>query len=442
MILSNYQAHYKATLKLGLPIIIGQIGNVVLGVADTLMIGQHSTAELAAASFVNNILTLMILLGTGFSYGLTPIVGQLFGQGNNQAVGRALKSSVIANSFVGLAITIVMIILYFNVDKLHQPIELIIPIQRYMLLLLSTLPLIMIFNAFKNTTDTIGYTAAAMWIMIGGNALNIGLNYLLINGIGIFPELGLMGAGWATTISRIVMAIAMVCTFFFSSKLAHFKEGYRSAIDWSIVKQLNIIGWPIALQLGMETASFSLSAVMMGWLGVLALAAHQIMITISTFTFMIFYGIGAAVSIRVSYFNGQHDSTNVRYAANAGYHIIVFIGVVLCLGLTMLRTNIGWWFTSDNNVVELTALLMIPMLAYQVGDGLQVNYANALRGLADVKAMALIAFVAYFVVSLPMGYILAFIVDMGALGVWLAFPFGLTTAGVLFLLRFRHVTKQ
>ena len=433
---SDYKTHYISTLQLGWPIVVGQLGTVVLSVADTLMIGHHSTSELAASSFVNNVLNMVIMFGTGFSYGLTPLIGKLYGQGDVHGVGQALRSSLIANMLMSILMLIIMVSIGVFVHRMGQPSELISLIRSYLFLLTASLPLIMIFNAYKNAADAVRQTSIGMWIMVAGNALNIGLNYVLINGCGPIPELGLIGAGWATIIARILMTLSIIIYFQTSSHLCIFTNGLHSPTNWQIILKLNKIGWPIALQLGMETAAFSLSSVMMGWIGKLALAAHQVLITLSTVTFMIFYGIGAAVSIRVSNFNGQGDNVSLHRAAHAGFHIIVFIAFVLCVCMAIGRQCIGRFFSNDADVVQLVAILMMPMLAYQIGDGLQVNYANALRGIADVKAMAVIAFVAYFVVSLPIGYLMAFRANLGALGVWMAFPFGLTTAGILYMYRF------
>ena len=240
----------------------------------------------------------------------------------------------------------------------------------------------------------------------------------------------------------IVMVIVFVIIFMRSPRFLRFKLGfYRLGWSKAIFGRLNSLGWPIAFQMGMETASFSLSAVMIGWLGTIALASHQIMCAISQFTFMMFYGMGAAVAVRVSNFNGQEDTVNVRRSAYAGFHLIMAMAVVLGSIVFLFRNYLGGWFTDNEEVSALVAMLIIPMLVYQFGDGLQINFANALRGISDVKPMMLIAFIAYFMISLPVGYFCGFVLDWGTVGVWMAFPFGLTSAGIMLWLRFRYKTK-
>ena len=438
----TYKGHYKALFLLGLPIVIGQVGVIILGFADTLMIGHHSTSELGAASFVNNVFNLAIIFSTGFSYGLTPVVGSLYGNKQFAPVGQALRCSLLANLLVGLLLTLIMGILYLNVERLGQPEELLPLIKPYYIVLLLSLVFVLLFNGFKQFTDGITDTKTAMWILLGGNVLNIIGNYILINGKFGFPELGLLGAGISTLFSRIVMVIVFAVIFFSSRRFIRYKLGFFR-LGWSrqMFMRLNGLGWPVAFQMGMETASFSLSAVMIGWLGTIALASHQIMCAISQFTFMMFYGMGAAVAVRVSNFNGQEDTVNVRRSAYAGFHLIMAMAVVLGSIVFLFRNYLGGWFTDNEEVSALVAMLIIPMLVYQFGDGLQINFANALRGISDVKPMMLIAFIAYFMISLPVGYFCGFVLDWGTVGVWMAFPFGLTSAGIMLWLRFRYKTK-
>lgn len=437
-----YKNHYKALFLLGLPIVIGQVGVIVLGFADTLMIGHHSTNELGAASFVNNMFTLAIIFSTGFSYGLTPIVGGFYGTRRFASAGQALRCSLLANLLVGILLTVIMGILYLNVERLGQPEELLPLIKPYYLILLASLVFVLLFNGFKQFTDGITDTKTAMWILLGGNVLNIVGNYILINGKLGFPELGLLGAGISTLFSRIVMVLIFVFVFLSSRRFLRYKLGFIR-LGWSrtLFRQLNALGWPVAFQMGMETASFSLSTVMVGWLGTIALASHQVMLTISQFTFMMFYGMGAAVAVRVSNFKGQNDIVNVRRTAYAGAHIILAMGVVLLSIVFLFRYQVGGWFTDNTEVSAMVVVLMVPFLAYQFGDGMQINFANALRGISDVKPMMLIAFIAYFIISLPAGYFFGFVMGWGLLGVWMAFPFGLSSAAIMLWLRFRYKTR-
>lgn len=439
---SSYVPHYKALWKLGLPIVIGQLGMIVLGFADTLMIGHYGTDELAAASFVNNVFNLVIIFAMGFSYGLTPVVGRLFGNGEHTAIGRVLKNSLWVNGMMSLLLIALMSVLYLNMHRLGQPEELLPLIRPYYLVLLVSLVPILLFNAFKQFADGITDTQTPMWILLIGNTLNILANWALIYGNFGLPELGLLGAGIATLLARIIMPIAAAFLFIRMKRYRIYKKGFRQGhINTHDFKILNKLGWPVGLQMGMETASFSLATIMVGWLGAIELAAHQVMLTIGQLGYMMYYGMAAAVAVRVSNFHGKGDNLNIRRSANAGYHLIVLMAACVSLPLFLLRNDIGSWFTDNAGVSAMVGSLILPFIIYQLGDGLQCNFSNALRGIADVKPAMYIAFIAYFLISLPAGYLFGFVLDWGLAGVWMSFPFGLTSAGLMFYLRFRQQVR-
>ena len=434
--------HYRALLGLGLPIVIGQIGVIVLGFADTIMVGHHSSVELAAASFVNNMFNLAIIFSTGFAYGLTPVVGRLFGEKKTFETGQVLKNSLLANTVLAALVCALLLALYLNLDRLGRPDELIPYMRPYFMVLFVSLPFVLWFNAFKQFSDGITDTKVSMWILLGGNLLNIIGNYILIYGKLGLPEMGLTGAGLSTLISRILMVVAYVVLFFFTNRYRHFRKGFSTGkINRADFTLLNRLGWPIAAQMGMETASFSLSAIMVGWLGSTELATYQVMIAVSQICFMMYYGMGAAVSVRISNFLGQRDFYNVNRTANTGFHIILVMIICTSVPIYLLRHHIGGWFTDDASVSLMVAQVIVPFLLYQFGDGLQINFANALRGIADVRPMMLFSFIAYFVISLPLGYIFGFTLNWGITGIWMAFPFGLTSAGIMYYLRFRYKVK-
>lgn len=220
------QSHYRALLSLGLPIVIGQIGVIILGFADTIMVGHHSSTELAAASFVNNMCNLAIIFSTGFAYGLTPVVGRLFGEGNKEKTGEVLRNSLSANTLLALIVCGIMYALYLNLHRLGQPEELLPYMRPYFIVLLLSLPFVLWFNAFKQFSDGITDTKVSMWMLLGGNVLNIIGNYILIYGKLGFPELGLLGAGIATLASRILMVAAYLILFFFTARYKPFRVGF------------------------------------------------------------------------------------------------------------------------------------------------------------------------------------------------------------------------
>ena len=441
--LQKYREDYSATIKIGVPIVLGQLGIVVVGLVDNIMVGHFSTSDLAAASFVNSVFNIPILFGMGFSYGLTPLVGQFFGRGDKFRVGGLLRNSLLANFMIGLFLSVAMGIMYLNVHRMGQPEELLPLIRPYFLLQLTSLVFVMMFNSFKQFADGITDTKTSMWIMLSANLLNIIGNSLLIYGVWGLPALGLTGAGISTLASRIFMFVAFAILFFRKQSYRRYLVGYhRTTYNTGDLKVLNRMGMMVGLQMGMETALFSISGVMIGWLGTVPLAAHQVVASISTLGFMVYYGVGSAVSIRVSNFFGRGDIAGVRRATLAGTHLLGLLAISVSVFFLLVREHIGWLYTSSEDVVNLVAVLMVILVFYQFGDSLQIIFANALRGVADVTSMAVISFIGYFVIALPVSYICGFVLDWGIEGLWVGYPVGLTLTGGMMCWRFYHFLRK
>ncbi len=438
-----YFQEYKSLLRLGVPIIIGQVGMTVQGVADTIMVGRHSTGELAAAGFVNNLFTLAILLCIGYSMGAVSQIGSCYTQGRRREIVTILKSSFVADLSQSLFIVLCLLGVYFALPWLGQPEELLPLMRPYFLILLVSLPVIMACSAFRQFFDCLNDTWVSMLIMLIGNIWNIVFNWFLIFGKCGFPELGIDGAAWATLTSRLAMLVLYVLIFFFAPRYVEFRHYWRTERHKKReVALLNRLGWPIAIQMGMETASFSLCAIMLGWVGTAALAAHQVMLNVSMMIFMFYIGVGSAVAIRVSNYKGLDNYAGVRTAAHAGYHIIFVLGVIASITVFCLRQDISALFTDSDEVAAIVTTLVWPLVLYQLGDGIQTNYVNALRGLGDVKRLVYYSFVAYVIISLPLSYLFGIALEWGAFGIWMGFPFGLTSAGVLYVLRFRKISRH
>ena len=443
-----YISNYKTIIQLGTPIVIGQLGNVILGFIDTIMVGRYSGDALSASGFINNLFNLGIIALLGFSYGATPVIGAYFGRKENNNVGAAFKNSIWANSIAGLIICTIYSIIFFNLHNLGQPTELLPLMRPYFLALLCSLPFTVLFNTLKQFTDTVAATKTAMWVIMFGNILNIILNYLLIYGIYPCPEMGLTGAGIATLISRVSMVIAFIIFITKQQKFKQYSNGFKNRkTEKKEIINLCKIGTPLAQQMGMETASFSLASLLMGWLGSTELAAFQIMCITGSLCFLVYYGIGAAASIRVSHYRGQHDWQNVKTTTSAAFHIIIIVAIILSLGIAMAQNHLAKIFTSNIAIQSMFVSLLIPMLTYQISDGIQINYANALRGIAVTKPLIKYAFISYICISLPTSYIFGFIFKYGAIGVGMGLPLGLTTAAILYYTRFnkeinKHLTDN
>ncbi|MGI6222999.1 MAG: MATE family efflux transporter [Prevotella sp.] len=436
-------SHYTALIKLGMPIIVGQIGTIVLGFADTLMIGRYGTNELASASFVNNMFMLVLVFSLGFSYGLTPLVGSSYGKGETDRIGTLLKNGIAANLVLMFGLMLLMTLLYFNLNHLGQPDALLPLIRPYFLVNLASLPFVALFNVFKQTADGVMRTRAGMWIMLAANLLNIVGNYVLIYGVWGFPELGLLGAGISTLFARIVMAVSFGVLFFFSRGYAPYRKAFhRGRLSLPIISNLTRMGLPLGMQIGMETCAFSLTAIIVGWIGITSLAANQIILICSQFCYYISSGMASAVGIRVSYYHGQKRWDDLNDSVIAGFQLVLLLNVITSTLIFSIRNHVGYWFNDSPEVATLVATCVLPLVVYQFGDGMQCTYANALRGLGRVKILVPVAFLAYFVICLPLGYLLAIPLGIGLPGIWWAYPFGLTTAGIFFYISFKKATRR
>ncbi|WP_297727359.1 MATE family efflux transporter [uncultured Porphyromonas sp.] len=444
----NCQEHFRPLLRLGLPVIIGQVGLILVGFADNVMVSHHSLSELAAASFVNNFLNLVIIFGMGFSYGLTPLVATNKEWGRSDQVSHYLGHSFLLNLLISLLIGGGLFLLEgslgaFNLSEELRPIAL--PYYRIQIL---GFMVVMLFNTFKQYTEGMGDTQIPMYITLAGNVLNIGLNYLLIYGKGGFPEWGLYGAGLSTLVSRVVMLIAIVAVTALLPRYRKILERVKG-LHWSWregLMPLLRLGTPVALQMGMEAASFSVAVILVARISTSALAAHQIIATISTLGFMVYYGIGAATAIRSSTLLAQGERRETRYVASAGVYLCLFVAAVMMPLLVLCREPVVRLFNADLSVAEATYLALIPLCLYQIGDALQIVYANALRGISRVAVLAPAAALCHLIVAPTMAWLFGFGVGLEGngpqlMGVWFAFPVSLTLLGLILRYSFRRATK-
>ena len=419
-LIGKYGRNYASLLKLALPIIIGQLGGIITGLADTIMVGQHSTDELAAASFVNNVLNAFIIFGTGYSFALTPLVGENLARNKRYVVSAWLKNGIVANLLLSIVLMAVLVVVYFNIERFGQPLELLPMIRPYFLISMLSIIFVMLANAFRQFVEGITNPSVSMWILISGNMMNILGNYVLIYGKCGLPEMGLMGAGYSTLISRIFMFAMFVLVFLFRPSYKVYRKGFmRMWILPNRLMRVTKLGVPIALQQGLAAAT-----IMVGWLGSTELAAHQVVISISTISFTTYLGLGAATAIRTSFYKGADDWQQVRKTTVAGIHLGMIVSTLTCLALFFLRKDISYVFSDDPGVASIVILLLPILMLYQYVDGAQIVLANSLRGLSDVKPIMWISFVTNFLIAIPAGYLLGFPFGMGIRGIWLAYPIG------------------
>lgn len=433
----KYKKYYRSVFVIGMPILLGQLGIIITGFVDTMMVGRYSTDALASASFVNSVFNLMNIVCLGFSYGLTPLVSDYFARGESGKIGAAVKTALLLNLIFGILCGVVMLVMYVFLDEMGQPAYL-LPLMKpyYVVILISMFPVVII-NVLRQFTDGITDTRIGMLILVGGNALNIFGNWLLIYGKCGFPEWGLFGAGVSTLVARVLMAVVYVVCLCSMMKYREYLRGFiEGIVTRTGLKEVGRLSMPVSLQMGMETAIFTVATVFVGWLGADYLAAYQVILVMGTLGFMVYYSFGASMSIMIAGYSGLDDVLQVRRCAQAGYHVILASAVLASVLMLVAGKDIITIFTTDENVMRIALLLIVPWIVYQFGDATQVAFANALRGIKCVMPVMTYAFWAYVVLGIPACYVFAFPIGGGIVGIYLSFAVSLFVAGVLFMRRF------
>ncbi|MFW5755377.1 MAG: MATE family efflux transporter [Tangfeifania sp.] len=443
MKLAEYIPFYKRNLHLAFPVVLSQIGQVLVQLVDNMMVGHVGTVELAASAFANNVFIIGMFFGMGITYGITPLVGKAFGNNKPELVVIWLKNGVLTHMIAAVLLSVLMFGAYFLLPFLGQTKDVLELSRPYYLLLCASYLPFMLFFSVKQFFEGIGNTKIAMQITLTANLINILLNYVLIFGKFGFPELGLVGAGIGTLVSRLVMPLMFVV---YIIKLPRFRKYFSRArkVVFQKIRFIAVlrIGIPIAFQIVVEGITFSIGAVMMGWLGETPLAAHQVAIGLAGFTYMISLGISQATTIRISHQMGESDFISLRKAAWASTHLVLFFMSAMGIIFILAKSYLPLLFTSDTDVVAIAAQLLIVAAIFQVFDGLQVSMLGALRGMADVKIPMFMAFISYLLIGVPTSYVFTFLLGAGPQGIWYGYLVGLGSAGIFFYFRFKYNLRK
>lgn len=442
-VIKSYIPFYKRNLKVAIPVMLSQAGQVLVQQVDSMMVGSVGTVELAAAAFANSVFVLGLVFAMGFTFGMTPLVGHAFAKGDQEKTASLLKNSFVLNLALTIALVVFLWIASYFFHYMGQTDEVVqLATNYYRILVISLLPFILFFT-FKQFAEGLADTKIAMFITLFSNLINIIFNYLFIFGNYGAPELGLDGAGYATLIARLSMPLLFLWFFVKKEKFnIYFNQILEIKIEWKRVLELLKVGFPIATQIILEVAAFALSGIMMGWIGVVPLAAHNIALGLASVTFMVVTGIGSGTTIRVSHQYSSGDFESMRKAAWASIHMVIAIMSMTAILFAVFRFQLPWLYTSDEEVINVAAQLLIMAAIFQIFDGGQVVLLSILRGLADVQRAMIYAFVAYILINIPISYLLAFTFDLGPIGIWIGFVFGIGIASVLFYLRIHGQFKK
>ncbi|MEX2565217.1 MAG: MATE family efflux transporter [Cyclobacteriaceae bacterium] len=443
MIKAIFKTNFDKTFSLAYPVMLSQLGQVMVGVADNVMVGRLGAEVLAAASLANSIFFLILMFGIGISMAITPMVAAADGEGKKGRIGRLLNNGFVINSITSLFLFFLILMISPGLHYLNQPSEVVVLAIPYLLIITFSLLPFMFFQTFKQFMEGLSQTKQAMYITVVFNLINIGLNWLLIYGNWGFPALGLNGAGWATLISRLLMGLAIYIYVKKSKRYVKYFYGlsFKNIYKPIILKMLRI-GIPTGMQFVFEVGAFSTAAIFMGWIGVNALASHQIAINLASISYMMASGLSAAAMVRVGNQLGKRDIPKLRQVGFSIFGMVMAFMLIFAIVFIAFRNYLPLIYINDLEVVEMAASLLVIAGFFQLSDGLQVVGLGALRGLSDVKVPTLVTLVAYWVIGLPLGYILAFWFGFNELGIWIGLLTGLTLTAILLIYRFHAISLR
>jgi MATE family multidrug resistance protein len=439
---SQYLSELKRTLLLATPIAAGHLGQMILGFVDTLMIGRVGVVPLAASAFANVLIHFVFIIGVGLLSSVAVLVSHAHGAANRSEAAEVLRRGLLIAFLSGC---LMFGLLWAGLPLLPfmgQPPAVIEACQGYLLLVGMSMPYMMGIICFRNFSEAQDAPWPAFWSGFVAVLLNVFLNWILIYGNWGFPALGLEGAGIATLLSRIVSFALLVLWLGLDKRFhgcwpTHWLAPVPMKSLWIMIK----LGFPVAIQLAMEVGAFGATALLMGWLGIVSLAAHQIAITCAATTFMIPLGISLAVAIRVGHALGARQPERARVIAFGAFAFAFCAALLFAFVFIVFNTNLASLFTLDSMTIQIAAGLLVIAGFFQVCDGAQVVFVGALRGSKDVNTPTGIIFASFWVIGIPLGALLAFPLGVGAPGLWYGLSAGLGLASLGLILRFVHVTR-
>lgn len=446
---STYKEQYKQNLRLALPVVLTQLGQILTQFADNLMVGQYGGDDplpLAAVSFGGAVFFILFITSIGIALGMTPLIGELYAQGNRERSSHLLQNGILFYGALGIAMTAFQYAIIPLMYHLGQPVEVVDAAIPYYKMLVWSMPFVMLFFAFKQFLEGVGNTKVEMAVTIIANLANVGFNWVFIYGRCGLPEMGAVGAGLGTLLSRIIAPVLMIGYFYARREYRDYLERFALRnYSWREVGQLTRMGLPIALQMFLESSAFVGTGIMMGWFGdgaKTAIGANQIATTIANCAFMIVMSIGAATTIRVSHCYGARNLGEMTMAAKASYHLVLAWNAFAAAVFLSLRHVIPTLFTTNAEVIGIASQLLAFAALYQLSDGIQNVSVGILRGIQDVRIIMPIALISYWLLNLPVGYLVGFTLGMGPAGLYIGFTFGLSTAALLMILRIRRSIRR
>jgi MATE family multidrug resistance protein len=435
------------TIRLALPMAASQLGQVAMMTTDLALIGRLGGEALAAASLAHTILFASFVIGMGLVAAVAPLAAQAHGARQPRMIRRALRVGIWASVIAGLPLTLLQLRGAEILVALGQNPAIATLAGDYLLGLAWCLIPAWIFIALRNFMSALHRPEPALWITLAAIPVNAVLAYALINGSLGFPQLGIMGAGLATSLVNVGMCVAALHASITMRPFAKYHVlGGIFRTDWSLLGRLVVLGLPISGAFALEYGLFAMAALLMGRLGTAEIAAHQIAFQVASIIFMVPLGISMAATVRVGHAHGRQDTAGMRRAGFAAITLAAAFEIAMTLAVALGRHLVPALFLDASDpanaaALNLAAMLLVVGMTFFVADGIQTVAAGALRGLNDTRVPLVFAAVSFWLVGFTAAYVLGFRTSLGALGIWCGLTLGLVTFMVLLVVRFERLTR-
>jgi MATE family multidrug resistance protein len=449
---SIYTKEFQYNLKLAYPIILGMLGHTITGIVDNIMVGKIGATELAAASLGSSLVFVAMAVGIGFSTAITPLIGQADAEKDTNTIRSIFFNGIFSCTILGLFLFFMVLFCKPIMVLLNQPADVVLLANPFVTIVAFSLVPLVIFQGYKQFADGLSLTKISMYAIFGANILNIIINYLLINGIWIFPKMGIIGAAIGTLVSRIAMVIFLHYFLTKRKELQIYFEKFQfSEIKKAAIKSISKVGLPSAFQMLFEVLLFTAAIWLCGIIGKTSQAANQIALSLASLTFMFAMGLSVTAMIRVSNQKGLKDYKKLLIVARSIFLLSILIEIVFAIFFILFHSYLPQFFMNlddvnqlkiNNEVIIISGKLLLVAAFFQISDGIQVVVLGALRGLQDVTVPMYITFVAYWIVGFPISYYLGIYTNLKATGVWIGLFAGLTVAAIFLYIRFQYVIKK
>ena len=452
MNLSNYTKEFSYNLKLSTPVILGLLGHTLVGMIDNIMVGKLDPINLAAVSLGNSYIFVAMSLGIGFSAAITPIVAEAHSEKNNEKLKTSFINGFILCLFLGIFLYGSILLLKGTLIYLDQPQEVVRLALPYIdIVAISLIPLLL-FQALKQFVDGLSKTIYPMYATVIANIINVIINYILIFGMLGFPKLGIIGAAIGTLVSRSIMFSFLFYMLMNKDIIYDYISDLKSFVyNRFMIKKILSLGFPTSLQMFFEVGLFTSAIWLSGLLGEIPQSANQIVLNISSMTFMVASGLSVSAAIRAGNQKGLKNYKELKRISLSILLLGICFAFIFSLVIYLLRDYLPYIYIDINNqenyfenirLVSIASKLFIIVAIFQLVDSAQVIVLGTLRGMQDVKIPTIIVFIAYWIIGFPISFILGDESLMAESGIWIGLLSGLTFSSLFLYLRFLYLTNK